>query len=50
LHLLAVAMVSIDGWVNLSEPIIMKAGEGFIAVTKSDVHDAEMKSEKSSAI
>jgi hypothetical protein len=32
LGLLATATVSDGGWVDLSEPIIVRAGEGFIAV------------------
>ena len=32
LGLLAMATVGEGGWVDLPEPIIMRAGEGFIAV------------------
>lgn len=32
LELLAEAVVGEDGWVDLAEPIIVQAGEGFIAV------------------
>ncbi len=32
LGLLATATVGEDGWVNLPEPIMVRAGEGFIAV------------------
>ena len=36
LGLLATAIVGIDGWVELSEPIIIRAGESFIAVPEVD--------------
>ena len=36
LGLLATATVGEDGWVDLSEPIIMLAGEGFIAVPQQE--------------
>ena len=32
LGLLATETVSVDGWMGLTEPLIVKAGEGFIAV------------------
>ena len=32
LNLLATATVGEGGWVDLTEPIIMRAGEGFVAV------------------
>jgi hypothetical protein len=32
LGLLATATVDEDGWVNLAEPVIVKAGEAFVAV------------------
>src|SRR5437763_447201 len=32
LGLLATATVGVDGWVDLAEPIIVRAGEAFIAV------------------
>jgi hypothetical protein len=32
LGLLATATVCVDGWVDLIEPIIVKAGEAFVAV------------------
>jgi hypothetical protein len=35
LRLLATATVSEDGWVNLTEPIIVRAGEAFVAVPES---------------
>ena len=34
LGLLAMATVWVDGWVDLIEPIIVKAGEAFVAVPK----------------
>lgn len=36
LGLLAMATVGEAGWVDLAEPIIVRAGEGFIAVPKRD--------------
>jgi hypothetical protein len=30
--LIATAIVGDDGWVDLTEPIIMRAGDGFVAV------------------
>jgi hypothetical protein len=35
LGLLATATVGEDGWVDLTEPIIVRAGEAFIAVLES---------------
>jgi hypothetical protein len=35
LELLATATVGADGWVDLTEPILVRAGEAFIAVAKS---------------
>jgi hypothetical protein len=37
LVLLAIAVVGDGGWVDLAEPIIVRAGEAFIAVPKSAV-------------
>lgn len=37
LVLLAFAVVSDGGWVGLTEPIIVQAGEAFIAVPDADV-------------
>ena len=36
LNLLATAIVDESGWVDLPEPLIMKAGEAFIAVPDQD--------------
>lgn len=33
---IATATVGDDGWVNLPEPIIVRAGEGFVAVPEED--------------
>jgi hypothetical protein len=38
LALLATATVREGGWVNLSEPIIVRAGEAFIAVPEPGQH------------
>lgn len=38
LDLIATAMVGDGGWVDLPEPIIMRAGEGFVAVPEADRH------------
>ncbi|HVK09657.1 MAG TPA: hypothetical protein VM597_12855 [Gemmataceae bacterium] len=35
LGLLATAVAGDGGWVDLSEPIIVRAGGGFVAVTES---------------
>ena len=35
LGLLATANVGTDGWVDLAEPIIVRAGEAFIAVSEA---------------
>jgi hypothetical protein len=47
--LLATGTVGEGGWVSLTQPIIMRAGEGFIAVpelqmTKRDGHDSNLAS------
>ena len=34
--LLATAAVSQDGWVDLTEPIIVRSGEAFVVVPESD--------------
>ena len=36
LDLIATATVGDGGWVDLPEPIIVQAGEGFVAVPKED--------------
>ena len=36
LELIATAMVGEGGWVDLPEPIIVRAGEGFVALTEED--------------
>lgn len=36
LGLLATATVGEGGWVDLAEPIIMRAGEGFVAVPEEE--------------
>jgi hypothetical protein len=36
LGLLATAMVGEGGWVNLPDPLIVRAGEGFAAVAEED--------------
>jgi hypothetical protein len=36
LGLLATAMVGQGGWVDLAEPIIVRAGEAFIAMTEQE--------------
>jgi hypothetical protein len=37
LNLIASATASDDGWVDLTEPIIVKAGDGFVAVPEEAV-------------
>ena len=41
LGLLAVATVAEGGWVDLKEPIIVRAGEAFIAVPEGERTDRE---------
>ncbi len=38
LGLMATATVGEDGWVDLTEPIIVRAGEAFIAVPETEPH------------
>jgi hypothetical protein len=41
LGLLVTAAVGTDGWVDLAEPIIVKAGEAFVAVPESVTRPCE---------